>query len=473
MKIANNLAGFSLGQADLLRRAMGKKDKAQMAAQKEKFVKGCVERGHPKVKATTLFEGIEPFAGYAFPKAHSAAYAYLAYVTGYLKVHFTVEFMAALLTSEAGLGNTDKVVRYINEAREMGLTVLPPDINLSGLNFTPEGLERIRFGLRAVKNVGENAILAILEARQGAGRFTSIYQFCEKTDLRAMNKRVVESLIKAGALDSLNPAKGQTCRAALTAAVDKAFESGTKAQRDRQSGQGGLFGMLMAADSGGESEPLANVAEWSEADRLAGEKETIGFYLSGHPLGVYLEKMRAVCSADSSTLENLAQGDEVTLGGLVNSVRAVRSRKGDMWAQVRLEDLNGFVDLLVFPEAYKRIADRLQTDAPVFVRGRVNPEESGPPKINVTDLVPLERITPPPLPDHLMVRVRLGRNGGDTAAKLADLFQRKPGAAKIRLELVEETGRRLNLDPPTTVLPDREFLESLEKICGKGCYQVI
>jgi len=163
----------------------------------------------------------------------------------------------------------------------------------------------------------------------------------------------------------------------------------------------------------------------------------------------------------------------VTLGGLVNSVRAVRSRKGDMWAQVRLEDLNGFVDLLVFPEAYKRIADRLQTDAPVFVRGRVNPEESGPPKINVTDLVPLERITPPPLPDHLMVRVRLGRNGGDTAAKLADLFQRKPGAAKIRLELVEETGRRLNLDPPTTVLPDREFLESLEKICGKGCYQVI
>jgi DNA polymerase-3 subunit alpha len=324
-----------------------------------------------------------------------------------------------------------------------------------------------------VKNVGENAILAILEARKEAGRFTSIYQFCEKTDLRAMNKRVVESLIKAGALDSLNPAKGQTCRAALTAAVDKAFESGTKTQRDRLSGQGGLFGMLMQPEAGGESEPLPNVAEWSEADRLAGEKETIGFYLSGHPLGVYLEKMHAICSADSSTLENLAQGDEVTLGGLISSVRAVRSRKGDMWAQVRLEDLNGFVELLVFPEAYKRISDRLQPDAAVFVRGRVNPDESGPPKVNVTDLVPLDTVSPPPLPDNLLVRVRLGRNGGDTAAKLADLFQRKPGAAKVRFELVEETGRRLNLDPPTTVRPDREFLEAIEKICGKGCYQLI
>jgi DNA polymerase-3 subunit alpha len=473
MQIAHHLAGFSLGEADLLRRAMGKKDKVQMGAQKEKFVKGCVERGHNKAKVAELFEVLEPFAGYAFNKSHSAAYAYLAYVTGYLKTHYRAEFMAAVLTCEAGLGNTDKVVRYINEAREMGLTVLPPDINLSGLNFTPEGQDLIRFGLRAVKNVGENAILAILEARQEVTRFNSIYQFCEKTDLRAMNKRVVESLIKAGALDSLNPAKGQTCRAALTAAVDKAFESGTKAQRDRQSGQGGLFGMLMQPEAGGESEPLPNVAEWSEADRLAGEKETIGFYLSGHPLGVYLEKMHAICSADSSTLENLAQGDEVTLGGLISSVRAVRSRKGDMWAQVRLEDLNGFVELLVFPEAYKRIADRLQPDAAVFVRGRVNPDESGPPKVNVTDLVPLDTVSPPPLPDNLLVRVRLGRNGGDTAAKLADLFQRKPGAAKVRFELVEETGRRVNLDPPTTVRPDREFLESIEKICGKGCYQLI
>jgi DNA polymerase-3 subunit alpha len=470
MQIAHDLAGFTLGEADLLRRAMGKKDKVQMQAQKEKFVDGCVAKGYDKRKVTTLFEVLEPFAGYAFNKSHSAAYAYLAYVTGYLKTHYAVEFMSAVLTSEAELGNTDKVVKYINEAREIGLTVLPPDINLSGLNFTPESRDRIRFGLRAVKNVGENAINAIIEARKEVGRFHSIYQFCEKTDLRVMNKRVVESLIKAGALDSMNPGQGQACRAALTAAVDRAFESGAAAQRDKQAGQGGLFGAMMAAET--VEQQLPNVAEWSEAERLNGEKETVGFYLSGHPLAVYLEKMQAICSADSSSLEGRSQGDEVTLGGLINGVRIVRSRKGENWAQVRLEDLNGFIELLVFPEAYKRIAERLQTDAAVFVRGRVNPDESGPPKINVTDLVPLDSVSQPALPSNLLVQVRLGRNG-DTAGKLAELFQRKPGAARIRLELVYEDGRRLNFDPPATVRPDREFLVSLEKICGKGSYQLI
>ena len=362
------------------------------------------------------------------------------------------------------------MVKYINESRELGLNVLAPDINHSGLNFTPEGMEKIRFGLRAVKNVGENAILAILEARKDAGTFNSIYQFCEKTDLRQMNKRVVESLIKAGALDSLRPGQGQACRAALTAAGDGAFDSGTRAQRDRQAGQGGLFGGMFATTQPTE-ERLPNVAEWSETDPSAGEKETIGFYLSGHPLQVYLEKMQAICSADSSTLEGRSQGDEVTLGGLVNSMRTARSRRGETWAQVRLEDTNGFIELLVFPEAYKRLADRIVVDTAVFVRGRVNPDETGPPKINVTDIVPLEGVPMPKLAENIMVRVRLGRNG--TAEKLAELFQSKPGDARVRLELIEEDGRRLNLDPPSTVRPDRDFLESLERICGKGCYQLI
>jgi len=465
------LAGFTLGEADLLRRAMGKKDKSQMQAQKEKFVKGGMANGYPKKEFSVLFEVLEPFAGYAFNKSHSAAYAYLAYVTGYLKVHYTVEFMSAVLTSEASLGNTDKVVKYINEARDMGLQVLPPDINLSGLNFTPEGGDKIRFGLRAVKNVGENAINAILEARKDAGRFTSIYQFCEKVDLRQMNKRVLESLIKAGALDSLNSGKGQACRAALTAAVDGAFESGTKAQRDRQSGQGGLFGALIAAEP--VDERLPNVPEWSEADRLAGEKETVGFYVSGHPLAVYLEKMRAVCSADSSSLEGRGDGEEVTVAGLIQNVKTGRSKRGNNYAQVRLEDLNGFVDLIVFSEAYDRLLNRLQTDSAVFVRGRISPEESGAVKINVTDVVPLDGVPMPALPNNLMVRVRLGRNGGSTPLKLAELFNSKPGDAKVRFELIEEDGRRFNLDPPVQVRPDRDFLDSLEKICGKGCYQVM
>src|SRR5258708_31094443 len=190
--------------------------------------------------------------------------------------------MSGVLTCEAGLGNTDKVVRYINEARDMGVKVLPPDINLSGLTFTPEASGSIRFGLGAVKNVGANVVGAIMAARSEAGHFTSIFQFCEKTDLRVMNKRVLESLIKAGALDSLNPGQGQACRAALTAAVDKAYEGGSAAQRDRQSGQGGLFGAMFESTSAAEpAASLPKVPEWPEKDRLAGEKETIGFYLSG------------------------------------------------------------------------------------------------------------------------------------------------------------------------------------------------
>ncbi len=470
MQIAHKLAGFTLGEADLLRYAMGKKNKEQMAAQKEKFVKGAVGRGHPKDKVRELFEVMEPFAGYAFTKSHSAAYAYLAYVTAYLKANYTVEFMAALLTSEAGLGNTDKVVKYINECREMGVTVLPPDINLSGIDFTPEG-GNIRFGLRAVKNTGENAITAILAARQDAGRFTSLYQLCEKVDLRHLNKRMLESLIKAGALDSMNAARGRTCRAALTAALDRAIDSAARAQRDRLAGQQGLFGAMALPEH--EEEPLPNVPEWGEAERLAGEKETVGFYLSGHPLAVYLDKLREVCSADSSNLDAFGAGDEVTLGGLISSVRAVRSKRGDTYAQVRLEDLQGFADLLVFPEAFKRLQERLQNEGAVFVRGKLMQDEGGPPKINVTDLVPLDSVSAPRLADNLLIRVRLGRNGGSTPAKLAELFERKPGAAHVRLELIEENGSRMTLDPPVTVRPDRDFVESVEKICGKGSCQII
>ncbi len=472
MQIAHDLAGFSLGEADLLRRAMGKKDMAQMEAQKEKFVEGAVSRGFPRDKVDDLFEAIEPFAGYAFNKSHSAAYAYLAYVTAYLKVHYSVEFLAALLTSEALLGNTEKVVRYINECRELGVSVLPPDINLSDLNFSPDGRDKIRFGLRAVKNAGENSITAILEARTAGGAFRSLYEFCERVDGRQLNKRLVESLIKAGAMDSLNPAGGKAGRAALMAALDKALEAGTHLQRDRQAGQSSLFGALpqeQLPDPG-----LPNVPEWPEAERLTGEKETVGFYLSGHPLAAYLEKLREICSADSATLDGRSQGDDVTLGGLIHSVRASKTKRGDPWALVRLEDLQGFIDLLVFPEAYKRLAERLQPDAAVFVRGRINPEENGPPKINVTDIVPLDSVQPPRLAENVLIRIRLGRNGGNYATRLAELFQRKPGSARVHIELIEqETGARLTMDPQITIRPDRDFLESLEKICGKGSYQII
>ncbi len=466
MQIAHRLAGYRLGEADLLRRAMGKKKPEEMAAQRERFVKGAVERGFPERKVARLFELMEQFAGYGFNKSHSAAYAYLAYITAYLKAHYPVEFMAALLTSETG--NTEKVVKYINECREMGVTVLPPDINVSEIDFTPVG-KAIRFGLRAIKNVGENAIRAVLEARRQVGRFTSLLQFCEKVDLRQINKRVVESLIKAGAMDSLGARRAQ-----LMAALDRALEAGAKVQRDRESGQQGLFGVPAEGAPVAHQEQLPDVTEWDERQLLAYEKEMLGFYVSGHPLAIYLEKLREICSADTANLENRPAGEEVTIGGLIAGVRHMRSRRGEAWAIAQLEDLNGFVDLLLFPETFKRVSDRLTADSAVFVRGRINPEENASPKIAVSDLVALDAVEVK-LPENLIIRVRLPANGSpDRAAqRLAELFQRKPGQATVRLEIIREGNFRVTLEPTLKVRPDKEFLTEVETICGKGSVIVI
>ena len=466
MQIAHRLAGYSLGEADLLRRAMGKKKPEEMAAQRERFIKGAVARSFPERKVRRIFELMEQFAGYGFNKSHSAAYACLAYITAYLKAHHPVEFMAALLTSETG--NTDKVVKYINECREMGVTVQPPDVNVSDIDFTPAG-DAIRFGLRAIKNVGEQAIRAVLEARRQLGRFTSLLQFCEKVDLRHINKRVLESLIKAGAMDSLGARRAQ-----LMSALDRALEAGAKVQRDRESGQQGLFGLPAAGEPEDAGAQLPEVPEWEERQLLAAEKETLGFYVSGHPLATYLEKLGQICSADTASLENHPANEEVTLGGLIAGVRHMRSKRGAPWAIVQLEDLRGFVDLLIFPETYKRVYDRLQADAAVFVRGRILPEENAAPKMAVSDLLALDTMEVK-LAENLIIRVRLGANGsGDGAAqRLAEVFQRKPGRANVRLQITREGDFRVTLEPAMKVRPDKEFLAEVEAICGKGSVVVI
>src|SRR6516165_5382926 len=282
MQIANRLAGYSLGEADLLRRAMGKKDADEMAKQRARFVKGALERGFPEKKIVKIFDLMEQFAGYGFNKSHSAAYALLAYQTAYLKTHYPVEFMAALLTSVSG--STDDVVKYINECREMGIPVEPPEINVSDATFTPHG-EAIRFGLSAVKNVGHNAIESIVIARKEVGPFKSLYQFCEKVDLRLLNKRVIESLIKAGALDPLGR------RAQLMAVVDAAMENAQKSQRDAAMGQHGLFGVFAEEVDAPAEKPLPNIPDWDEHQRLAAEKEILGFFITGHPLEKYRDKL--------------------------------------------------------------------------------------------------------------------------------------------------------------------------------------
>src|SRR5579871_2751294 len=266
MQIANRLAGYSLGEADLLRRAMGKKKIEEMAQQRERFVQGAVQRGYPPKKVEKIFDLMAQFAGYGFNKSHSAAYALLAYHTAFLKTHYSVEFMAALLTSVTG--NTDDVVKYINECREMGIAVEPPDINVSDANFTPHR-SAIRFGLAAVKNVGHNAIESIVAGRKKLGRYRDIFEFAENVDLRLLNKRVLESLIKSGAMDSLGR------RAQLMAVIDRAMEQAQKAQRDAESGQHGLFGVFQPDEAPTMHEQLPNVPDWDEQQRLAFEKEIL------------------------------------------------------------------------------------------------------------------------------------------------------------------------------------------------------
>jgi DNA polymerase III subunit alpha len=386
MQIANRLAGYSLGEADLLRRAMGKKNAEEMAQQRERFVEGAAQRKFPPKKIEKIFDLMAQFAGYGFNKSHSAAYALLAYHTAYLKTHYPVEFMAALLTSVTG--STDDVVKYINECREMGIAVEAPDINVSDANFTPHG-EAIRFGLAAVKNVGGNAIESIVTARKKLGRFKSIYEFCENVDLRLLNKRVLESLIKSGAMDSLGR------RAQVMTVFDRAMERAQKTQRDAESGQHGLFGVFQQEESAeANNDKLPDIPDWDEQARLAAEKEILGFFISGHPLEKYKDKLvdlQALSIEEIAAMTRSTGKDEtIATAGIIANVRVQKSKRGEFYAQATLEDMSGSIDMIVFPEAYKRLGEKVKLEVPVLVRAGVRIEEGANPKITAAEIMPLE-----------------------------------------------------------------------------------
>jgi DNA polymerase-3 subunit alpha len=487
MQIANRLAGYSLGEADLLRRAMGKKIAAEMAAQRERFVSGAVQRGFPQKKIEKIFDLMAQFAGYGFNKSHSAAYALLAYHTAYLKTHYPVEFMAALLTSVTG--NTDDVVKYINECREMGIAVEPPDINVSDANFTPHG-SAIRFGLAAVKNVGHNAIESIVAARRelaGGGpfdsrsgqvrptqsSFSSIYEFCEKVDLRLLNRRVLESLIKSGAMDSLGR------RAQLMAVLDRAVDHAEKLQRDAESGQHGLFGVFQQEETRPEETKLPEVPDWDEHTRLANEKEILGFFITGHPLEKYrdkLEDLRALSTAELGAMKSSTGKDEsLTTAGIVTNLRVQKSKKGEFWAQGALEDLSGSIDILVFPEAYRKLQEKLKslTDVPILVRGGVRIEEGANPKFTVNDILSLEEVKVP-LPKSLRIRIPLEKTSETTVDELHLLFSQRKGEAKVLFDVEREGDFMVVMEAEGyNVLPDRVFIGRVEELCGRGAVRVI
>ncbi|HEX8817900.1 MAG TPA: DNA polymerase III subunit alpha [Terriglobales bacterium] len=468
MQIAHKLAGYSLGEADLLRRAMGKKKPEEMAKQRERFVEGAVQRGYPPKKIEKIFDLLAKFAEYGFPKAHSAAYALLAYHTAYLKTHYPVEFMAALLTSVTG--STDDVVKYINECREMGIAVEAPDINVSDANFTPHG-QAIRFGLAAVKNVGQNAIQSIVAGRKENDRYRSIYEFCEKVDLRLLNKRVLESLIKSGAMDSLGR------RAQLMTVLDKAIDRAVKAQRDAESGQHGLFGVFQQEESEHESEKLPEVPDWDEHMRLAAEKEILGFFITGHPLEKYRDKLQDLHALNTDDLAAIkastGKDESLCTAGIITNLRVLKSKRGDFYAQGTLEDMLGSIEMIVFPEAYRKLGEKVKLEVPVLVRGGLRVEEGANPKLTVNDISSLDDAKVP-LPRTLRIRVPLETATEATIDELHSLCRERQGQAKVLFDLERAGDFMVVMEAEGyNVLPDRSFLARVEELCGRGAVRVI
>jgi len=498
MQIASALAGFTLGEADLLRKAMGKKNAEVMSAQMDQFLKGCASRGVPEKKARKIWDAMEQFAGYGFNKSHSAAYAWLAYQTAYLKANFPAFFVAALLTSERA--NTDKMVQYIGECREMGICLLPPDVNQSEMFFavcpaggpggrtaggpggalrpppetvpspvpsevSPSTPTEIRFGLSALKNVGEGAVEAVLAARREGGPFPSLIDFCDRIDLRAVNRRVIESFVKSGSFDGVDPR-----RSALFAAIDRAMEGGQQRQRDRESGQASLFGgPEPGAAHEAARERVTDAPPWSEAERLAFEKESLGFFISGHPLERFRAELSQWTSATTATLAQQPASGELTIGGLVTALRLIKTKKGDRMASFVLEDLEGSVETLVFPEAYKKAGARLADDQVVLVKARAEIQDDGRARLLASDVMPLEQAK---LAEarHVTIRVPLGAWDRGKGERLRDILGAHRGDCPVTLEIVRpgSWAAALAASALYRVRPDAVLRSEVEALLGPG-----
>jgi DNA polymerase-3 subunit alpha len=429
MRIAASVADYSMSEADDLRKAMGKKKPAIMARQRLRFIKGATERGIQSQKAKKLFDLIEKFGGYGFNKSHSAAYALIAYQTAFLKAHFPVEFMASLLTSE--IHSIDGVVKYIAECRHHGIQVLPPDINESDKEFTVIG-SKIRFGLVAVKNVGEGAIEVIIDDRK-KGRFSSLFDFCERVDLKKANKRVIESLIKCGAFDSTGANRSQ-----MMVSLENAIDYGQRVQKERTDPQMGLFNM------GGVRQDInlpkmPSMDEWDERQLLAFEKEALGFYITGHPLTRFEDLLDKFTNANTISLKKKNDGELVRIGGIIINIKTIKTKKGDLMAFVTLEDQHKTVEIIIFSLAYAAVHELLVEDNTVIIQGRVKRDENSV-KILADTIVPIEKAEET-WTASIHFNLDKNKTGKDLLLRLNDILKRYPGScnAYIHLFSPEET----------------------------------
>ncbi|HEY7500467.1 MAG TPA: DNA polymerase III subunit alpha [Vicinamibacterales bacterium] len=465
MRIAAVLAGFSMGQSDVLRKAMGKKDPKVMAKQREAFMAGAKANGVSDKKATKIFDLMEYFAGYGFNKSHSTTYALLAYQTAWLKANYPRHFVAALLTIEAA--NTEKLAMYLGECRELQVPILPPDVNASELAFSVVK-EGVRFGLCAVKNVGEGAVQSILDVRRRLGRLDSLYVLCEHVDLRLVNKRVLESLIKAGAFDSVAPA-GQPialARARLFAAVDKALEHGGRQQRNREDGRVSFFDLVNEDEPTGTI-PLPDVPPWTEAQQLAGEKEALGFYMSGHPLERFARDL-ALFGARRIGELTASEGD-IWIAGILSGLRALKTRKGDRMAVFMLDDVAGSVEVVVFPETFAKHAPLIEADAMLLVRGKLEKDDESA-RLVATELLPMtalvERTT-----REVAIHLKASLNTRPTFEALAELLSRHRGDRRVYLEVdvkAADGPLRVRADVTQRVKPTEKLVAEVELLCGAG-----
>jgi DNA polymerase III subunit alpha len=465
MEVAQKLAGYTLGQADLLRRAMGKKKKEVLDAEYVPFSEGMRKNGFSEAAVKALWAVLVPFSDYAFNKAHTAAYGLISYWTAYLKAHYKAEYMAALLTSVKD--DKDKMAIYLNECRRMKIKVLPPDVNESHSTFTPVG-DDIRFGLTAVRNVGSNVVAGIVAAREEKGRFTDFNDFMEKVPALVCNKRVIESLVKAGAFDEM-----KHYRRALVAIHETAVDQYVDIKRNEAIGQDSLFGGVDGdgPDAGfGISVAVPDIDEWDKTTLLGHEREMLGLYVSDHPLlGLeHLLSNGTDCSIGQLMLdEERPDGTVLTICGLVTSVQRKITKRGDNWAMVTLEDLDGAIDVLLFPSAYQLASTYLTEDAIITVKGRLSRSKDQPEiqaiEVTVPDLsegptgpvvinLPSTRCTPP------------------VVGQLKDVLGTHPGMTEVQLRLLARNGTTvMRLDDRLRVTPSPALFADLKHLLGPGC----
>jgi DNA polymerase-3 subunit alpha len=462
MEIAKRLAGFSPAEADDLRKAIGKKIHSLMASLKDKFIQGCVANDVAPKVAEQLWKDMEQAQDYSFNKSHAACYALIAYRTAYLKANHPAEYMAALISSV--MNTKDRVPLYVAACEEMGIEVLPPDVNVSAADFAVvEG--KIRFGLNAVKNVGEAAVNAIIQAREG-GAFESLWDFCERVEPTVVNKRALESLVKSGALDST-----RASRKGMLQVLESALAWGTRQHADRLLGQGSIFDLAPELGITGEPElgnrhhPTISTDEFEKAELLGYEKEALGLWVSEHPLQGIRDQLRRKADLPLNELPGRRDGDIVTIGGIVGGIRSLTTRKGEPMAFVRLDDLSGSVEAIVFNSAYAAARDLLEADRILLVKGRVDHKDGE------TKLIALEVAAFEAVPERREVRLRVDarRAHAGVIRELADVVRGFPGESPVFVALDTSSGpRMLAFGPEYRVRPEPDFFAEVKALLGEA-----